>query len=84
MTTYKPTLADELRLYPQDRTVLAHLKQGKPITPMKALVVYGLSRLAAQIHNIRKAGFTVDVNILQDEVGHKYASYTLATERCVN
>jgi len=73
----RPTLADDLRLYPQDRTVLAHLKAGKEITPMKALVVYGLSRLAAQIHNIRRAGYNVRCEIMHDESGHKYASYSL-------
>lgn len=72
-----PSIADDLNLYPQDRTVLAHLKSGKAITPMKALVVYGLSRLAAHIHNIRKIGYTVTKTMATDESGHKYASYKL-------
>lgn len=73
----RPSIADDLRLYPQDRTVLAHLRAGKPISPMKALVVYGISRLAACVHNIRKAGYPVETVLEQDESGHKYASYSL-------
>lgn len=72
-----PSIADDLRLHPQDKTVLRHLKQGKQITPMKALTVYGISRLAACIHNIRKAGYEVACTVVRDETGHRYAVYKL-------
>lgn len=71
------TLLDA-KLYPQDKTVLAHLKTGKPLTPMKALTIYGFTRLAAQVRNIRLAGYNVAMTMKQDEVGHKYAEYRLA------
>lgn len=73
-----PSIADDLRLYPQSRTILAHLKAGKPISPMKALVVYGISRLAACIYDIRQAGYTVKRTLEKDEGGHKYAQYSLS------
>ena len=74
-----PSIADDLRLRPSDRTILAHLRSGKEITPMKALVVYGLSRLAAHVHRIRQAGYDVKTTHSKDESGHKYASYRLAS-----
>lgn len=77
MTKRTPSIADDLRLRPSDRTILAHLKAGKEITPMKALVVYGLSRLAAHVHRIRQVGYNVETVRMHDEGGHKYASYTL-------
>lgn len=74
-----PTIATALRLGPQDKTVLAHLMAGKPLSPMKALVVYGIFRLAACVHRIRTAGYAVKMTLEKDEGGHKYAVYTLAS-----
>jgi hypothetical protein len=74
----RPSIADDLRITPQARRVLAYLQKGKRITPMKAMVELSISRLASCIHEIRKrAGYTVDMEIDQDEVGHKFARYTL-------
>lgn len=44
---------------PQARTVLEHLKLGKAITSLDALALYGISRLAARIGEIRAAGYEV-------------------------
>jgi hypothetical protein len=75
-----PSLATALSLHKGDRTILAHLEAGKPITPMKALVVYGYSRLASHIHRLRNAGYNIASTSLTDEAGHKYASYSLVTQ----
>ena len=72
-----PSLANDLRITPQARRVLAYLEKGKPISPMKALVELGISRLASCIHEIRAAGHVVDRELCRDEGGHKYARYTL-------
>ncbi len=74
----KPTVASDLRLTPQAKTVLRHLKKRGSISPAEALIVHGISRLAACIHEIRKrAGYRVATEMRQDEHGHKYASYKL-------
>ena len=77
-----PTIASALKLTPQARTVLAYMQKraDRTITPMKALTVLGISRLASCIHEIRhRAGYDVHNIVKKDEVGHKYSHYTLAT-----
>lgn len=72
-----PTVATDLRLKPQAKTVLRHLRAKGHISPMEALVVYSISRLAACIHDLRKAGYDVSTVIKQDAQGHGYAQYAL-------
>jgi hypothetical protein len=78
-----PSVAADLRLTPQAKTILRHLKQHDHISNMKALAVYGVSRLAACIYEIRKAGYEVTAETKRDDVGHKYTKYRLA-ERTVH
>jgi hypothetical protein len=48
---------------------------------MQALTVYGISRLAPCIHEIRNlAGYRVDCEMRSDAMGHRYAVYSLAKE----
>lgn len=72
----QPTIASDLRLTPQAKTVLTHLR-NKTITPMQAIVTYGIARLASCIHEIRRAGYTVDTEIEHDERGHRFARYRM-------
>jgi hypothetical protein len=75
-----PSIAKELRLTPQAKTVLRHLERRGTISPMEALVSYSISRLAACIYEIRhKAGHRVVCDIRRDEQGHKYARYTFCS-----
>lgn len=74
-----PTVADDLRLTPQARTVLAHLKRHGDITPLKAEGVYGIPRLASCIHEIRRVGYKVNCTVRKDDFGGKYGHYVLAT-----
>jgi hypothetical protein len=60
----------------QTKTVLKHLEQRGSISPMEALVSYGISRLAADIHRLREAGHGIYTEYKRDEAGHKYARYT--------
>jgi len=53
MTLGNSTLANDLTLTPQAKTVLRHLEKGKTLTPLEALGVYGIYRLAARIMEIR-------------------------------
>lgn len=77
-----PTIAADLRLTPQAKTILQHLKRHKNgISPAKADAVYGITRLASCIHEIRrKAGYNVSTDVLRDDRDHKYAVYKLVKE----
>lgn len=61
----------------QPQIVREHLQQGKAITPAQALLVYGISRLAPAIERLRDSGLVIDTTMREDEVGKRYASYTL-------
>lgn len=76
--TTKKTLADALSLEPLPRKILGHLERRKSISPMEALTVYGTSRLAAAIHKLREAGYDIVTSLQEDDVGHRYARYSLA------
>ena len=61
----------------QARQILAYLQQGKEITPLEALRIFGCLRLAARIYDLRKEG----VHIVERDInaGRKsYAAYRLA------
>lgn len=63
---------------PQAQKVLKHLKRKKTITPLEAIGVFGIYRLAARIFELRKAGFNVITKMNMDEQGRPYARYSLA------
>lgn len=62
---------------PQAKTVLNHLKGGKHITPLEALGVYGIFRLAARILEIREEGYEVAMTRVFDAKRKQYARYSL-------
>lgn len=74
----QPSVANDLRLKPQAKTILRHLKKCDHISPAQALIVYGISRLAPCIYEIRSVGYDVITEMKEDAQGHKYASYRLA------
>lgn len=78
LTLGTPNLADDLRLPPQARKILAHLLSSKTITNLESMMVYHIPRLSDCILKIRRAGYKVSMTVKRDEVGGKYASYKLA------
>lgn len=70
----------ELRLKPQARRILRHLEKDS-ISPMEALLVHGVYRLSASIHEIRREGFNVFTKMHTDASGKKYARYYLTTRK---
>ena len=58
-----------------------HLRKGKTITPMEALVVFGVFRLASIVHRLRQRGFCIYTVLKTDENGHKYASYAMEQDK---
>lgn len=77
LTLPAPSVASDLRLTPQARTVLRHLKTHGRITPAKAQVIYGITRLASCIHEARVVGYNITTDHMRDAAGHKYAQYRL-------
>lgn len=64
----------------QLETIRKHLLDGKSITPLHALTVYGISRLSSVIERLRIQGLHIVTVMKQDEVGRKYGEYKLAGE----
>jgi hypothetical protein len=71
------SIADELGLKPQTRKILAHLRSGRAITPLKARAVYRIESLSSRIAELRSVGYGVVADLMKDEAGKRYASYTL-------
>lgn len=63
-------------LSPQQRTVIRQLKKGQPLTPLSALVNFGIARLAARIEELRNFGFKITTQ-MKSVNGRRYASYML-------
>lgn len=67
----------------QNEQVLAHLQRGESITPLQALGVYGIFRLASRIDEIRKdlrlAGskHVIVTEMVADPKGKRYARYRM-------
>lgn len=61
----------------QRKTIVRHLKDRGTISPMEALVSYGIYRLAAIIHSLREDGWGINTEMKKDGNGHKYARYSL-------
>lgn len=73
--TQNAKLADMLNLKPQARKVLNHLTRKGSISPIEALHVYGIMRLAACIYDLRKIGIDIKTNMKADANGKHYARY---------
>jgi hypothetical protein len=71
------SLATEIGLAPQAKTVLLHLVQRRSISPMEAMVTYGITRLAARIHDLRSSGYAIEKEMRRDAAGKPYARYHL-------
>ena len=61
----------------QNAKILAHLNEGRSITALEALNLYGCFRLASRIHDLRKAGIDVKVGEHTTSEGKKVARYYL-------
>lgn len=67
----------ELSVSPQARRILNHLEKRGSISPMEAIITYGITRLAARVYELRRIGVDVQTNMKSDESGKHYARYTL-------
>ena len=63
----------------QKNLVLNHLKNDNGITPIEALKLFGAFRLSAIIFDLRKDGYNIDTEIINNGVKH-YANYKLKSQ----
>lgn len=55
----------------------AHLKSGRSITPLEALGLYGVFRLAARVKELKDKGWDIKTDIKTDINGKVYGEYRL-------
>ena len=68
----------QLRSESQQRMVARHLQEGKSITPLEALTMYGAFRLSAIIFDLRnEEGMDIRTDMVTDDEGRRYAKYSL-------
>ena len=61
----------------QNEMILSHLMRHGQLTPIKALHLYGVARLAARIFELRNQGQQIKSVIARDPNGRQYAIYWL-------
>ena len=65
----------------QCELILKHLQEGKTITTLECLELYGCIRLPSRIDELRKEGY--NVRIVKDPVSRTYSLYRRHTTRFV-
>jgi len=69
-----------MSLKPQAIHILRHLESGASITPARARDLFGIERLGARIHELRRAGYDVRKDTIAVKTRHgkaHVASYML-------
>jgi|TARA_B100000085_G_C18476717_1_gene485465 hypothetical protein len=65
------------RLSSQNAMILNFLESGGSLTPIEALEKFQCFRLAARMNDLRNKGYVIQTEILKDDNGKSYASYSL-------
>lgn len=60
--------------------ILAHLREGKHLTPLDALIKFHCLRLAGRIHELRAAGYRIATGERVLSNGKRVACYRLEIE----
>lgn len=61
----------------QTKQIEKFLKQGRAITPMLALRLFGCFRLAARINDLKEMGLAIESKMVSKD-GKRFARYELA------
>ena len=59
----------------QNEALLNHLMTGRSISPLEALGLYGVFRLAARMFELKAMGVDIQKNTKEDINGKQYAEY---------
>lgn len=55
--------------------ILSHLQKKKKITSWDAIELYGATRLAATVHQLKEYGYEIDTQMVQGDKGVRWAVY---------
>jgi hypothetical protein len=61
----------------QIENILAHLKNGKSLTSIECLELFGSLRLAARVHDLRELGHNIAMVKIETTSGKRVGRYTL-------
>lgn len=73
-----------MKLTPQAKTVLNHLRQCQHLTSLQAEGVYRIRRLASRIDELRAAGYGINKSVAKDVTGQRYTRYFLTPAQAVS
>ena len=62
----------------QCKAILAYLRDGKTITAIEALRLFGCFRLASRIHDLTKRGVEISKKYITTDTGKRVMQYSLA------
>ncbi len=65
------------KLSSQNAMILNFLESGGSLTPIEALEKFQCFRLAARMNDLRNKGYVIQTEILKDDNGKSYASYSI-------
>lgn len=58
-----------------------HFLEGRSLTQLEAIGLYGAFRLAARVHELKAQGMKIETTIKHDPLGNPYAEYRLRSKR---
>ncbi len=61
----------------QNETILNHMMTGRSISPLEALGLYGVFRLAARVFDLKAMGVDIQTLTKVDINGKQYAEYSI-------
>ena len=61
----------------QTQTVLNHLTNNRKLTSIEAIGLYGITRLAAVVYDLKKQGLEVETTMKNGVNNTQYAQYSL-------
>jgi|TARA_R110002074_G_scaffold198790_1_gene366463 hypothetical protein len=61
----------------QKQTVLNHLTNNRKLTSIEAIGLYGITRLAAVVYDLKKQGLEVETTMKNGVNSTQYAQYSL-------
>ena len=74
---YRTFKGNVVEMVGQQESIYKHLKTQGNLTPLEALGVYGIYRLAARVCEMRRKGVPIDSVNKKDANGKVYAQYFL-------
>ena len=72
---------NELSLNSQNEQIAQHLKQGKTLTSLEALRLFGCLRLSGRIYDLRNKGLLIDSRTITTLTGKRVSEYFISQQK---